>query len=366
MKSLLILFFAALLTSFDLEGQSIDQSKMDKDLEVSKNVLSSLMENSTNNRFLWRSGDKLEAKYQKGYGVIYSIKNNFPMVVYGRARNDNAYVVKGSNIAKVAGVKDEKIIDEDEDGNEKLKAIAKDFMMNYYNLIRQLQPSDKIMIKTAANRENRDLFVVFSTGGQNRSKGKFSIEASVSDLMSYGSGKITEEQMMSKFIEKVISNWSESEPDIEVFSAAFGRLYQSDLADSYYMTDYPWHERMDGFGLTYYLKFYSSTQSNDFFNLPTLKKSNLDLKERNAVVEKAYPEFKEDLKENMLDYGHLLKNLKNDEFLIFNAQLTQCIDCNMPKAIELKVKKSVIDQYRSGVLSLKAAKNKIEEVIIEP
>ena len=243
--------------------------------------------------------------------------------------------------------------------------MAKDFVLNYHNLVRQLKSSDKIMVKTRVNRGRGDAYVVFSNSGERQANNLFSIEAKVSDLLDFSSGKISEKEMLDRIVEKDISSDESSEPELEVFAAAFGRMYQSDLSDSYYMTGYPWNERTEGFGVTFYLKFYSSTQVNDLYNLPTFKKSNLELSERNKVVEEAYPGFKENLKENMLDYGHLLKNLKDSEHLVFNVKLTECIDCSIPDVIELKVKKSTITQYRNGTLSLDAAKKQIEETILE-
>jgi hypothetical protein len=251
------------------------------------------------------------------------------------------------------------------DRNQKLKEIGKDFILNYHNLVRQLKSTDKIMVKTILTRERNEPFPVLATTGKMQPTKLFSLEAKVGDLVAYSLGKLSETEMLSRIVEKDITSGGSTEPEFEVFSAAFGRMYQSDLAQNYYMTGYPWNERTEGFGVTYYLKFYSSTQINDLYNLPTFKKTNLSLADRNEVVEMAYPEFIDNLKENMLDYGHLLKNLKESEYLIFNVKLTECKGCKMPQIIEFKVKKSVIDEYRNGNLSLDKAKNKIEETILE-
>ena len=83
-----------------------------------------------------------------------------------------------------------------------------------------------------------------------------------------------------------------------------------------------------------------------------------DRKERNKIVNDKYPHFLDGFKENILEYGQLLKNLKDNETLYFNIDLTKCEDCDMSQEIEVSLKKSMIDQYRSEKLSLSQAMGK--------
>jgi hypothetical protein len=68
-----------------------------------------------------------------------------------------------------------------------------------------------------------------------------------------------------------------------------------------------------------------------------------------------YPKFLEGFKKNILDYGHILKNLDPSELIVFNIKLTSCEGCDMPASIELSTKKSVIEDYRKEIISLDQA-----------
>ena len=99
--------------------------------------------------------------------------------------------------------------------------------------------------------------------------------------------------------------------------------------------------------------------------MPTVARSDLDLEERNKIVNELYPKFLEDFKESVLDYGHLLKNLDDNESVTFNIQLTECNGCDMPEEIDVMIKKSVIDQYRNDQVNLNQAMNKVKVTIVK-
>lgn len=368
----IIYFLLIFICSDSLISQGINSAKMDKDLEVAENVLHTILEQSLNNRFLRKFGDNIESTYKKGYGVVLQINNNIFRGVIGRAvvlgaktqgfttgfpgkkQNDHRVVI-GTNIAQDNIEKEEK---------PDLKEVLKNYLMDYHHLIRQLDADNHIMIKTGERSGPYDLKWGYTTGIQTRHNDDFSLEAKVKDLQEYAKGSINKKEMENRIIEKNISGISKKEPQIEIFSAALGRMYQSDLSQSYYITNYPWFERMEGFGVTYYFRFYSSVIIDDRYNLPTFSKDNLTLEERNKVVVDAYPSFKQNLKENMLDYGHLLSSLDNEENLVFNVILTECKGCGIPSELELEVKKSVIDEYRNGKISLENAIKKVDEHVI--
>ena len=98
---------------------------------------------------------------------------------------------------------------------------------------------------------------------------------------------------------------------------------------------------------------------------PYITWSEIEKAERNKIVDEMYDEFLDGLKENIIEYGHLLKSLKSTEMIVFNASLTECNDCKMPEEIELTVKKSVIDQYRDGDIHLDFAKKEMKVQIIK-
>ena len=81
-------------------GQAIDQKKMDKDLEVAKNVLGSMMDKSRGMRFFPRTND-IDAKYVTGQGVTFTVDNRFASLgngQYALAYTEGVRASKGSRV----------------------------------------------------------------------------------------------------------------------------------------------------------------------------------------------------------------------------------------------------------------------------
>ena len=144
-----------------------------------------------------------------------------------------------------------------------------------------------------------------------------------------------------------------------------GSLYSSDLSDTYYMTSEPWYDRIQNMGVTYHIKVVSSIQVNNGYNLPTINRLVDTKEERNTIIEGMYEGFLESIKENMLEYGHVLKSLNDNESLNFIINLTECDGCDMPKEIELSVPMSVILEYHNGAIFDIEAMDKIQLKVLE-
>jgi hypothetical protein len=372
----IILLLIGIMTWSLTSGQDINQKKMDKDLEVARNVLGSMIDKQGGLNLFPRTND-IESKYAPGVGVVFSVNNRF--LSWGNGQYAIAYgertrVAKGSSVTVTgrnkknedASAPEAYFLQEGEAQKEQLSEVFKDFLKNYSTLIRQLKPDEKIIIKTINRKRGFGNIVIAGLSSRSvRSINSITVEALKRDLDDYEEGKLTEEQINDKILVRESSTDLEKEPEIEVFSSVLGRLYQADLSDTYYMSGTPYYERTDGMGLTYYLKFYSSMEGEGTFFLPTVQKSDLNLEERNKVVNDMYPEFLEEIKINILDYGHILKNLDGNETIIFNIELTECEGCDMPEEIDVSVKKSVIDQYRKDQLSLNQATDRVKVSIVK-
>ena len=378
-----------------VEGQGIDQKKMDKDLEVAKNVLGTMMDKSSGVRFFPQKS-QIDAKYVDGSGVLFTVNSNTFRLAnnqYVIGYTEAARTARGSGVsvigrrnsqdakeeadakaekaakekadAKVAATAPEAIYLEEASAKEKAQTeVFRDFLKDYGSLIRQLKSSDKVIIKTSNRRGGLGNAVIAGMHSL-RSINSVTVEVSKQDLSLWESGKISESDIDSRInvIESVTD--LEKEPEIEVFSSVLGRLFQSDLSDTYYMSGSPQYERTEGMGLTYYMKFYSSYGGENSFFLPTVERSDVDLEERNKIVNDLYPKFLEDFKESVLDYGHLLKNLEDNESVTFNIQLTECNGCDMPEEIDVMIKKSVIDQFRNDQVNLSQAMKEVKVTIVK-
>ena len=173
-------------------------------------------------------------------------------------------------------------------------------------------------------------------------------------------GKLTRNQLLNKM--KVVNTETVDElnPDLELLSSIFNRLYRPDLSKTYYSEGNIYYERLKDFGVIYYMSVVSSTRdSYGRHTLPTLKIDDIDQETRDKKVKELYPAFEKEVKENVLEYGRTLRSLKEDESLIFNVRITQCVKCSIPSSLELSIKSSVLSEYNSGKLTKEGATAKI-------
>lgn len=336
MKSIIVSLLM-LFCTISVKAQ-VDASQMDKDLEIAENILSTLIQQSYQvQHFKVISNDRdIEGSYVKDYGVVFEVKNSMNLLFYD---TENPKV-----ILRKEGVGNGNVLTEDVIEIPEITKIFKTFLADYGDLIHQLSPDDHIMIKTGGQNNSRMLKGLAKVQGQSEN---YIVEVKKSDLDAYNSGSIDRDALMDRIhVKESVVDLSQ-EPQLEVFASMLHRLYRTDISNTYYMANAPGYDRTVDYGVKYYVKFYSSQiNHDDTHNIPTINKKNLPPSERNKIVNDMYPEFLMGMKQNLLDYGHVLKNLDEDELLILEIELTACEDCEMPSKIELSMKKSVLDQFR--------------------
>ena len=80
MKKLIILFIVPIFFGFKT-GQEIDENKMNRDLEIAKNILATLIKTGSDSFY---GGTSIEASYIKDYGVIFTIPEHLVYFHSGR------------------------------------------------------------------------------------------------------------------------------------------------------------------------------------------------------------------------------------------------------------------------------------------
>jgi hypothetical protein len=249
--------------------------------------------------------------------------------------------------------------------NAKVINAAKNFIVDYGDMLSQLTPEERVIVTNRGNGENQIWY-----NGQKSKRSLITVEATKGDLTQFRQGKLTREQLMAKI--KVINTVSsqKTEPDMELLTSIFNRLYRSDLSRTYYIESETYYERLTDFGTILHMRVVSSISSNDYYNnnqnrdvrltMPTQGLSNLTQEERDKKVKELYPLFESELKENVLEYGRTLKSLKDTEQLMVNVTMTKCQGCGIPATLELAVKASVLNDFNAGKLDKSAALSKIE------
>lgn len=371
------MFIAMLMSvSVGFAQSKTDDERMSRDIEVAENVLATLIKQQFEKRRTFFPLS-VEGSYAPGYGVTFRVPSQgFGPMLWAPEIDEALDGVPGSFSYSIVTDGNE-IISEDVKGepkrngraerkprqhkvnsdslrisyNQKIIDAAKNFIADYNEMVGQLGADEKIVI-TNRGEGQRVWFNSFASGGR---QSYLSIEGLKSDMVLYKQNKITRDQLMAKI--RVVNSEMDDElqPDLELLTSIFNRLYQQDLSKSFFSQENIYYERLKGFGVIYYMQVYSSNQEGDLWSMPTIHEDELDQKARDQKVKELYPVFDKSIREDMLEYGRTLKSLKEDESLVFNVTLTKCKGCDIPSSVEYSVKNSVLADYSAGKISKEGA-----------
>lgn len=395
MKNVMIV--GMMLASFLAFAQNkTDDARMQRDIEIAENVLSTMIKQQMSKRNFFPM--EVQGSYLPGYGVTFRLPSmefgnffyfqndggsNFniefpeppvpddpmhPVKSYSysystsddRAREEVNRAKANSTKARTKISKNLSGSDSSKNAyNENLLTAAKNFIADYGDLLTQLQPNEKIIITNKS--EGRNFNMVFAGNFEKRKLNILNVEGTKSDVTLFRQGKITRDQLMSKF--RVMNNEvnDELQPDLELLTSIFNRLYSRDLSKTFFSDENIYYDRLKDYGVVYHMQVYASNQIDDegLFNMPTVRLREVDQEERDKKVKELYPEFEKTIKEDFLEYGRTLKSLKDEEVLNFEIQLTRCKGCQIPSTLELSVKYSVLKDYSSGKINKETALTKI-------
>jgi hypothetical protein len=383
-----LLCSAVLLATMPAIAQKIDDERMQRDIAVAENVLGTLIRQQFEKQKMFFPLE-IKSNYQPGYGVTFYIPADYttPIVfalpsddnfVWQRNQGPRVYINNGneenpdSDVAPPAPAKkgtlslqDKKKekakldMDSIQDSyNTKVIDAAKTFLLDYGDMITQLSPTERIIVSNQGDRPR--VWVNKYFDAPNRTH--LSVEVVRGDLTQYKQNKITREQALSKI--KVINTESvdEVEPDLELLSSIFSRLYRPDLSKTFFVQDNVYFERLKDYGVVYYMQALSSQELGytKRYVMPTVGLDDVDQATRDKTIKELYPKFEQDLKDNILEYGRTLKSLKDEEVLVFQVRLTRCVGCGIPSTLEYTIKSSVLKDFNSNKINKTAALGKFE------
>ncbi|HQQ98730.1 MAG TPA: hypothetical protein PLX35_15775 [Cyclobacteriaceae bacterium] len=375
-------------------GQSkVDEQRMERDIEVAENILGTLLRQETGRRNFFPV--ETSGSYTPGYGVTLRIPQDGPFAFMfmapdpadivteevspngtritmnsapkaasaRRAKSDpdrsmsRSYSRSGQGSWSVSSSSSDST---EEVTSKKFIAIATNFLADYGDVLSQLKPDEKVMVTNRSNEFEGGFEFRWPGGGSKMQRNTVSAEVKREDIQQLKMGKITRDQFMTR-IQVVDAEPSDKlEPDLEVFSSMLGRLYSPDLSKTYYTEGNVPYERLNNYGVVFYMRVYSSSQvNNDRWDMPTIGMNYATSPERDKKVKELYPKFENDLKENVLDYARMIRSLGAEEQLTLNVKLTRCKGCGIPESIEVAVKSSVLTDYNQGKLTKEAALAKI-------
>jgi hypothetical protein len=367
-------------------AQKIDDERMNRDIEVAENVLATLIKQELNQK---QGFFPLEVKgnYLPGYGVTFRIPGDASLmpswfgnnaVIWSNGRAGSYSVTTPSPDVQVierSAREEREEAEEAAHGTYRLKdkeknrrkvnadslreayngliiKAAKDFVLDYGDFISQLGPNEKIVVTNQGGDYKSWYF-------ENQKRTHIAVEGVKSDITGLKQGKLTRDQALSKL--KVINTESVDvkEPDMELLSSIFSRLYRPDLSTTFFTENNINYERLRDYGAIFHMQVFSGYNADyQKYNMPTVDLEDVDQTTRDKKVVELYPKFEQEIKENIVEYGRTIKSLKDEENLIFNVTLTKCKGCGIPSNIEFAIKASVLKDFNAGKLDKSAAVSK--------
>jgi hypothetical protein len=238
--------------------------------------------------------------------------------------------------------------------NLKVIEAAKTFLVDYGDMITQLGPQEKIIVSNSGNQPRVWVGQYFNAPKRRH----LSIEAQKADLTQFRQGKISRDQALAKITVMNTETVDTVEPDLELLSSIFSRLYNQDLSKTFFTGNNVYFEHLKDFGVIYYMQVYSGIERGDYsrrYVMPTLGLNDVDQATKDQKVKELYPKFEQELKDNILEYGRTLKSLNDDEMLIFQVALTKCSGCGIPSTLEVSIKGRVLKDLNTGKIDRSAA-----------
>ena len=349
---------------------------MKRDIEVAENVLATLIKQEFEQQRTFFGFD-VKGSYQPGYGVTFRVPSDhsMPFAISIRGNdlqqatvisegNGYEYSFRTNGDGQLAEENAVKLKDRAEekrrasadsvrsDYNDRIIRAAQNFILDYGDFVSQLGQQERIVV---TNQSDRPHFY-FNPGKRTR----ISVEGSKADIISFKQGKINRDQALKKLTIVNTESVEVKEPDMEMLSSIFSRLYRPDLSKIYFIEGNVYYERLRDFGTIFYMQMVSSVERGmNRYAIPTLGLEAVDQQTRDKKVAELYPAFEQDIKENILEYGRTVKSLKDEESLIFNIALTRCKGCGIPGTLELTIKSSVLKDFSAGRIDKSAALGKI-------
>jgi hypothetical protein len=358
-------------------AQAVDQERMTRDLRVAENVLVTLIRQKMegNHMFFPLS---VTGSYQSGVGVTFTLPADYTTPIafslparsyYDITWNENAQGVSGGVIrhqrvpAEYGSdkwqLKDRRQLNLDsirDLSNERIIEAAREFLADYGSLLSQLPPGEKVVITNRGEQPRQWVGSLVPAP----SRMLLSIEATTDDVNALRNSRIGRDEFIKRIKVTTAKVTGEVEPDLELLSTIFSRLYRPDLSKTFFVDGNIPYERLKNFGVVYYMRVFSANRTfNSTYDMPTVGLQDISQQERDAKVKELYPRFESELKENILEYGRTLKSLEDNEQLVFNVALTQCHQCQIPSTLELSVQGSVLKAYNEGKTDRQKALSKI-------
>lgn len=367
---------------------NIDMERMKRDINIMENILQELFKTKVESHFggiVSLGDDGIRGTYIPEYGVIFSIPHE-----------SNNYIFFSSDEGEHSSFAFQYNSESDGDTITAESVINRisEFLRDYASTIGQLSSNGRVMV--IYNTEpSRRVFTFVSADNQKsthktRSLPTISVTARMGDLQAYRSGDITKEEFARRLQISKKEVDEEGPVDLKVMATIFETAFEEGDEKAFQVTGSVDYLHLDNFGALFSLEAeytdgdrifginigsinqrvkvfadrlreieveIDSTKAPDIDDID-LKKYEKEQAEHKAEVLDAYQQFKQRLKEYLVDYGRTLSSVNPNQHILVSVNIETSVD-EIPGRVDFQLQKSVLEQMDEGDLSREEAMSEI-------
>lgn len=345
---------------------AFDTSRMQRDLEIMEAILDRLFDQSTPSFHF--GGESSRGIYMPGYGVLFQVPNNsfaFEIVTLppeGEGVNVSEPRAPRASRSKVSAR--QKINRQD------IRENLQNFFANYADAIGQIENNDRVAVYV-----HSDANVIFTSPVVNGATTATTVReifaaARKADIIARRSGTMAEDNFNKRMQYRELPGGDE-DSDLDVMA----RIVDTALrGKNQRMTEFDAETRpiyLEGLGALFLLRTSLGDHSSWFLRTPTPDANEmLDIERKVVELQAAskraqgtwktkYDNLRTRLAEIVADYGHTLRRLQRDEWIIIAADLRDAPE-DSPRELVCRVQKNAIDAYNNRSISREQLIKKIE------
>lgn len=347
--------------------RTLDLPRMQRDVEIMEMVLDRLM-NRQAGRFMRLGTVSARGSYVPNFGVLFQIPNNTPFFTvyeYSQSHPRSSKTIGEKRVSgKGANATESGRMVVREGAAAELDEELLEFFSRYADAIGQLSDDDRIAVYSEGGSE---FSVFFELSGEEPSQitsesNNFFAWTRKGDLAALRAGKLSESEFRDRlrFVRP-----QEHDSDIEIMSGIWDKITaaRNGTAHGLYLEDYGaifFTEadlvRDSGYPLWKERKRVAETAPEPV-RAEAYRQIEEALREARSVDaarekswQEEYKKFKTKIAETFADYGHTLRNVKPDDWIVVTTDFHYA-PVSQPQSLVGQIKKQQIDLYSSGKIS---------------
>lgn len=335
-------------------ARPLDLARMQRDVEIMEMVLDRLLNREANRHFIRLGSGSARGTYVPNFGVLFQIPNSSSLVTVYEMR-ERALVEKRAAAGRGANASAPRQTRAETNLNEELW----EFFSRYADAIGQLNDNDRIAVYSAGNSE---FSFFFEMSGEEASSftaqsGDFFAWMTKGDLAALRAGKLSDSEFRNRM--RTIKLVEEN-ADVEIMSGILDKLTgnRSGAAHGFYVQDYGVIFFAEAnFAPTTAQRFWS-TQRREKETTPAayneledaLREARTVEQERAKNWQEDYKKFRAKIAEAFADYGHTLRTLKPEDWLVVTTDFRFAPE-EQPRGLVCQIKKRELEAYGAGKIT---------------